>query len=151
MITKRELTEARLREALQRLLDGRPTKTRGDGLLTLNKINKEAELGNSYIHKFPDFVVYAKPIIEEHNTAKSKLLNDDFSLTEVKLTEAERFRAELNRERRLKERYRQERNDARKAKEELETLNNTLMYRLFELQQELRSQNDVVPILKGKS
>jgi len=138
MITKRELTEARLREALQRLLAGHPTKTKAGGLLTLNKINKEAGLGNSYIHKFPDFVVYAKPIIEKHNTAKSKLLNDDFSITEVKLTEAERFRAELNREKRLKERYRQERDDARKAKKELESVNNSLMYRLYELQEESR-------------
>ncbi|EDM64706.1 hypothetical protein PE36_22625, partial [Moritella sp. PE36] len=50
-----KLTEARLRDALQRLLDGVPTKTKAAGLLTLNKVNKEAGLGHSYIHKFTDF------------------------------------------------------------------------------------------------
>jgi len=141
-----ELTEARLRDALQRLLDGVPRKTKAAGLITLNKVNKEAGLGHSYIHKFPDFIDEAKPQIKKYNTDKKTLLNDDISLTEpeVALTESENFRVELNRIERLKDRYRHERNDAKNAKKELEKLNNTLMYRLFDLQEELLE-------LKGKS
>ncbi|SGZ08888.1 hypothetical protein [Moritella viscosa] len=148
-----KLTEARLRDALQRLLDSVPIKTKALGLLTLNKVNKEAGLGHSYIHKFTDFIDEAKPKIAKYNAEKSALLNDNFSLTEtdVELTEAESFRVELNRVNRLKDRYRQERGDARKAKEELEALNNTLMYRLFELQEKLGIQKNIVSKLKGKS
>ncbi|EDM67230.1 hypothetical protein PE36_22620, partial [Moritella sp. PE36] len=87
----------------------------------------------------------------KYNAEKSALLNDDFSLTEPELTEAESFRVELNRVNRLKDRYRQERGDARKAQKELEALNNTLMYRLFELQEELRIKNNVVSKFKSKS
>ncbi len=141
MASKREITEARLRDSLQRLLHGFPNKTKVSGLLTLNKINKEAGLGNSYIFKFPDFIEFAKPLIDEFNASKSKALNDEFSIPGVHLTKEEQLKAELNKEKRLKERYRQERDDARKAKADLEVLNNTLMYRVFELQEELRSKS----------
>jgi len=149
MARSRDLTEARLREALQRLLDGRPVRTKISGSITPNKINNEAGLGNSYIYKFPDFLDYAKPIIEKHNEVKNKAMEGKVVLSEIVLSEKEKFRIELQREKRLKERYRQERDDSRKAKNELESLNNTLMFRLYELQEELRHHKEV-PIISGK-
>ncbi len=141
MASKREITKARLEDALQRLLNGCPIKVKQVGLLTLNKINQEAGLSNSYIHKFPDFVEYAKPIIDKYNKDRSKTINDSFSIEESKLTDEERLKAELNREKKLKQRYLLERNDAIKAQKELEKLNNTLMFRVFELQEILRAKN----------
>ncbi|HDY7972696.1 hypothetical protein D8T65_07520 [Vibrio vulnificus] len=141
MASKREITKARLEDALQRLLNGCPIKVKQVGLLTLNKINQEAGLSNSYIHKFPDFVEYAKPIIDKYNKNRSKTINDSFSIEESKLTDEERLKAELNREKKLKQRYLLERNDAIKAQKELEKLNNTLMFRVFELQEILRAKN----------
>ncbi|MCC4236240.1 hypothetical protein LL266_06820 [Vibrio anguillarum] len=141
MASKREITKARLEDALQRLLNGCPIKVKQVGLLTLNKINQEAGLSNSYIHKFPDFVEYAKPIIDKYNKNRTKTINDSFSIEESKLTDEERLKAELNREKKLKQRYLLERNDAIKAQKELEKLNNTLMFRVFELQEILRAKN----------
>lgn len=136
MSSKREITEARLNEALQRLLEGNPVRTKNYGSITLNKINLEAGLGNSYIHKFPRFVEYAKPVIEKYN--QTRMIGEIRVKEIVALNDKEKFQVELQRERRLKERYRQERDDARKAKEEIESLANSLMFRLHDLQQELK-------------
>lgn len=151
MVSKRELTEARLKEALQRLLDGCPIRTKSSGRLSLNKINNEAGCGNSYINHFTDFVRdEAKPAIKKYNETREKAIEGDIVLTKVELSEKEVFRVELQREKRLKERYRHERDDARKAKEQLEALNNTLMFRLFDLQEEL-SSHKVVSISSNKN
>lgn len=149
MASKREITEARLREALQRLLDGCPVRTKPTGKLTLNKVNNEAGLGNSYIHKFPDVVEYANPIINTYNKAKRKLIEDGLPTSTMVLSEVEKLRIDKKREERLKEQYRQGRDDARKAKTELEALNNTLMFRVYELQEELRHYK--VKLLPTKS
>lgn len=137
MTDRRSITEGRLREALQRLLDGKPNNTKASGSLTLNKINREAKLGNSYIHKFPEFVAEVAPIIEKHNKEKDKVFAGDVDVTEIPLNAQERLRLDKLREGRLKERYRQERDDARKANTELEALNNSLMFKLYELQEDL--------------
>lgn len=64
----RKVTEGRLRSALHRLLDGKPERVKRFGKLSLNRINNEAGLGHSYIHKFEDFVKNeAIPAIEEFN------------------------------------------------------------------------------------
>ena len=136
-INKRDITETRLRDALRRLLDGCPLKTKKNGALTLNKINKEAGLGNSYIHKFPDFVEYVKPIINEYNASNTQI-NTEFA---PDITNQEQLKNNLIKEKRLKEQYRRQRDNAKKAQAELEILNNTLMYRIFELQEELRDKN----------
>ena len=141
MTYNREETKSRLYEALERLLKNQPKRVKIKGKLTLNMINNEAGLGNSYVHKFPDFVVYAKPVIDNHN--KNRLIVTEApSLDKAMFSEVDKLRLEKIREERLKVKYRQERNDAIKVKVELETMNNTLMFRLFELQKELA-------ILKG--
>jgi hypothetical protein len=137
-MSKRDLTESRLQEALQRLLKGFPKRTKASGRLTLNKINKEAGLGNSYIHKFPDFIDSAKPQIDGFNKDRNVQLEGGVILPTVNLTQEESLKADLKRETNLKEKYRQERDDYKKARVDLEALCNTLMFRNHELQQDLR-------------
>lgn len=136
-MSKRELTKSRLQEALQRLLIGFPKRTKSSGKITLNKINKEAGLGNSYIHKFPDFIGSAKPQIDEFNKNRNAQLEGGVILPTVNLTPEESLKADLKRQTNLKEKYRQERDDYKKARVDLEVLCNTLMFRNHELQQDL--------------
>ncbi len=136
MSYNREETESRLYEALVRLLQQQPKRVKIKGKLTLNMINNEAGLGNSYVHKFPDFVAYAKPVINSYNINRLSII-DDPTLDKAMHSEVDKLQLDKIREERLKVKYRQERNDAIKAKIELEAINNTLMFRLFELQKEL--------------
>lgn len=149
MSNKRALTEGRLRNALQRLLEGRPIRAKQAGKLTLNKINTEAGLGNAHINKFPDFVDEIGPKIDEYNQNKTRALESGVILPSVTLTPLESIKADLKREQKLKVKYRTERDDEKKAKVELEALNNSLLFRVYELQEELRYFK-VVPIsIKG--
>lgn len=130
MANSKQVTEGRLRNALQRLLDGNHTRVKATGKLSLNKINNEAGLGHSYIHKFVDFV-------ENEANPKIKAYNDKLespSQQTENVSEIDKLKAELKRERALKEQYRKERDDSRSALVEVETLNSTLMFRLHELQ-----------------
>ena len=137
MNNKKEITKARLKEALDRLLEGHPVKATKKGLLTLNKINIEAGLGNSYIHKFPEFVEYAKPLIKKHNEEVSIAVETSALDNNNQLSKEEILRTELRRERELKKRYKQERDDARITELKLQELNSVLMFRLHELQDEI--------------
>jgi hypothetical protein len=131
----KNITEGRLRAALQRILDGKPIRVKQGGKLSLNKINNEAGLGHSYIHKFVDFVENeANPKIKSYN---KNLVSEDHgdALSQDKLTDVEKLKANLKRERALKEKYRQERDDAIAAQKHMEQSNNNLMFRIHELQQ----------------
>lgn len=139
MKTAKPTAEQRLHEALNRLINGEPTKVKSTGQLTLNKINKEAGLGHSYIHKFPRFIEEATPIIEKYNQDRKLLLNNYLNIKEVELSEFEKLRIELNRERDLKDKYRKQKEDLEIKLKKLESLNNTLMYRVFELQNDINS------------
>lgn len=134
---------ARLRAALERLISGKPERVSPSGKLTLNRINNEAGLGHSYIHKFGDFIKYeANPAIESfnanYNPIKAKLLQN-----KVEPTETEKLKHKLKKETALKEQYRQERDDLQIINKELETQNSSLMFRLYELQEQLNLQNVV--------
>jgi hypothetical protein len=133
---KKVITEARLEEALERLLSGSPVRVKPEGTLTLNKVNKEAGLSHSYVHKFKEFVERATPKIDAFNKTKKQAF-EGANLGGVTLTETEKLKADLKREKALKEKYRSERDDAKTAQKEMEALNATLMFRLYELQEEL--------------
>ena len=149
-MASREGTEARLHAALKRLLEGKPQRVKNNGKLSLNRINNEAGLGHSYIHKFEDFVRdIASPAIESFNKTYDPS-HVELESQSAPLTEVEKLKAKLKKEKALKEKYRKERDDAIASCKELEKHNSTLMYRAFELQDELRSQN-VVSIAQDKS
>lgn len=138
----------RLQNALDRLLAGNPQRVKAKGRLTLNKINREAGFGQSYIHKFKSFINdIANPAIKKYNNSLDNSKIDSLSTlsaeTETETsTEAiivDKLKADLKREINLKVKYRKERDDLDARLKELETLNNSLMYRVYELQEELGS------------
>jgi len=148
-MSKVNTTEMRFRQALQRLKDGVPTRTKSSGKLTFNKINNEAGAGHSYISKacFKDFRDEIKPEIDAYNEEKNKALEGGVVLPEITLTLEENLKIELKREIGLKKQYKKERDDALKTKKELESMHNTLLFRIYDLQEELRPLK-VTPIKK---
>ncbi|HCM0920488.1 TPA: hypothetical protein N2828_003429 [Vibrio parahaemolyticus] len=134
--------EEKLKKALERLQAGKPVRTKPKGRLTLNKINNEADLGRSYIHKFRDFVEnVANPAIEQYNDALDDPEQSQQMASESEnMSELDKLRAELNRERELKVEYRWERDEALAINTELETLNKSLMFRVYELQEQLSAE-----------
>ncbi|CAH1217860.1 conserved hypothetical protein [Vibrio harveyi] len=137
-----KLAVERLQEALDRLLEGKPERVKATGRLTLNKINREAGFGQSYIHKFKSFInETANPAIDEYNSNlnRTHLEHLSTSPTSVKASIVDKLKVDLKREENLKVKYRKERDDLNARVKELEGINNTLMYRLYELQEELHS------------
>jgi hypothetical protein len=134
--------EEKLHKALVRLQNGKPLRTKSKGRLTLNKINNEAGLGRSYIHKFKEFVdKVANPAIEAYNELldSSKSPEIDESMTED-MSEIDRLKGELRQQIELKDAYRKERDEALAINDELESLNKSLMFRVYELQREIESE-----------
>jgi hypothetical protein len=143
------ITEARLQDALKRLLNGQQRHVKKNGRLTLNKINSEAQLGNSYIHKFPDFVDHAKPSIKKFNDNRERLMVDGLDIEiNTSISEIDKLKAELQRERALKLKYRLERDNAIKAKKLLELGYSELAKRVVELQEEHQVREYVVSSIK---
>jgi len=141
--------EAMLVHALQRLLDGTPTKVKPKGKLTLNRINNEAGLGNSYIHKFKDFVSYAKPIIEEYNLNREKTMVTGLDIKiNAPLSELDNLKAKLKRAEELKSKYRIKLDNATEARKQLEQKVSALMFRVYELQDELQQHKQTVVQIK---
>ncbi|MBR9787978.1 MAG: hypothetical protein GYB40_08590 [Vibrionaceae bacterium] len=137
--------EGLLVNAFQRLLDGKPLHVKATGKLTLNRINNEARLGNSYVHKFKEFVTYAKPVIDEYNLNRDKAMATGLDIElDVPLSELDRLKHELKKTNELKDKYRIERNNAIEARKQLEAENARLRFRVFDLQQELLDENSVV-------
>ncbi|EPW6432693.1 hypothetical protein ACWOHQ_004088 [Vibrio parahaemolyticus] len=137
--------EEKLKKALERLQVGKPVRTKAKGRLTLNKINNEAGLGRSYIHKFKDFVEnVANPAIEKYNASlddpEQSEQSEQMASGAEDMSELDKLRAELNRERELKVEYRRERDEAIAINTELETLNKSLMFRVYELQEQLSAE-----------
>lgn len=145
MISKRDITESRLYDALNRLLEGKPIRVKGTGKITLNMINNEAGLGRSYVHKFSDFLVYAKPIINEHNKQRELILENESILSDVVFSKKEQFNLEILRLEKLKRKYREERNDAIAAHKIVMKENAALSYRIHSLQTELQLLKQNVP------
>jgi hypothetical protein len=149
-MASREVTEGRLRAALQRLLDGKPERIKKAGKLSLNRINNEAGLGHSYIHKFENFVRdEANPAIKEFNENYDPLAAKLALGTQYEFTPDEKLRAKLKKEISLKEQYRKERDEAIQINNMLEQKNSTLMFRVYELQEDVRRDN-IVSFSKNK-
>ncbi|HCE1261403.1 TPA: hypothetical protein NJ132_000382 [Vibrio parahaemolyticus] len=133
-----EAAVERFQSALERLLDGKPERVKASGRLTLNKINREAGFGQSYIHKFKKFIEeIANPAIKKYNRELDNPQSPQKETSEQgDMSEIDKLRAELEREKELKDKYRKELNDVKKINKELETLNKSLMFRVYELQEE---------------
>ena len=133
-----------------RLLIGTPRNVKTKEKLTLNKVNNEAKLGNSYVHKFPDFVAYAKPLIDEYNQNRDKAMTKglDVEISGVELDQVDKLKAQLKKALELKERYRLERDNAVEARQQLEHKYSELMFHAHELQEDLNNRSNIVMHLK---
>lgn len=141
--------EGLLVNAFQRLLDGKPLHVKATGRLTLNRINNEAQLGNSYVHKFKEFVTYAKPVIDEYNLNRDKAMTRGLDIElGVPLSELDRLKHQLKKANELKAKYRIQRNNAIEARKQLEAENARLRFRVFDLQQELLDGKSVLTPIK---
>lgn len=141
------LTEERLHAALKRLLKGKPIHVKAKGKLTLNRINNEARLGNSYVHKFPDFVLFAKPEIDNYNFNRENVMRTGLDIEiEAPLSEFDSLRAKLNKAEELKKKYKLECDNANAARKEVEAKYAELLYRTYELQEKDLSNRKVVTI-----
>jgi len=145
MSRDKALTEALLQEALDRLLKGQPRKINISGKLTLNKINDEAGLSHSYVYKFTDFVTRTNPLIKEYNLNRDRAITTGLDIeVGAPLSEIDNLKAELARERKLKDKYRLERDNAIEARKLLEAQHSELMFRAYELQVDLQGYKKVV-------
>ncbi|ODW12899.1 hypothetical protein BBL81_04900 [Vibrio parahaemolyticus] len=141
--------EGLLVNAFQRLLDGKPLHVKATGKLTLNRINNEAQLGNSYVHKFKEFVAYAKPVIDEYNLNRDKAMTTGLDIElDAPLPELDRLKQQLKKANELKDKYRIQRDNAIEARKQLEAENARLRFRVFDLQKELLSEISVVTPFK---
>ncbi|MCG9707416.1 hypothetical protein L1D46_01145 [Pseudoalteromonas sp. Isolate3] len=151
-MTPLEKSIGRLNAALERLVIGKPNLVKAKGKLTLNKINNEAGFGKSYIHnkRFADWVKKtAKPAIKkfeiEYDPLKLELESGKEELSEI-----EKLKSKLKKERELKTKYRNELSEAIEKEKIAKKLVNDLMFRVYELQNEKQISN-VVCISKSTS
>jgi hypothetical protein len=135
--TKKQITEGRLRAALDRLLAGKPEKVPTNGKLSIKRVNDEAGLSRSYIYKFPEIVDEAEKAIAEY--IKEHGENYAQELVEVGEDEnrIEKLKRQLATETRLKKEYKQQRDNIKTAADLIAQREATLAYRVFELEQEI--------------
>lgn len=132
-----ELTLKQLEQALQRLLDGNPKRTKKDGKINISRINDEAGLSTSNINYYPSFIKYAKDKIKDHfdKIAEKKIKED----VQQGKTELDKLHEKLKHEKRLKKKYRDERNEQKLLNDHVVAQNVAMSFRLMELEAELQS------------
>ena len=143
-------TLIRLEQALERLIDGKPLKTKPDGRISLKRINDEAGLSSGGIYYYSSFVEKANSIIE---TAKRKVVygkRDQHKQSEQKLRE------QRDKEKQRKERYKAQRDQIKAFSDQVVAHNAQLEFTLYEalekvslLEQQLAIYK-VSPITTGK-
>ncbi|EGQ8734481.1 TPA: hypothetical protein NJ328_003810 [Vibrio parahaemolyticus] len=133
-----KVTEERLEEALKRLLTNKPVIVKANGKLSLNKINNEAGLGHSYIHKFQEFVERAKPQIEAYNHNRDKFMATGLDIDiEATISEVDKIKGKLKKSEKQRDIYRLERNNAVEARKLLEKQLAEMTHRAYMLQEEV--------------
>ena len=146
MNVRTQTTEQRLRNALQRLLDGRPERTKADSKISLSRINKEAGCSHGLIYKYPGVISEAKVAIEQHkvNQQRSSILEN---LSTSSNREA-RLKAERDKQEKLKRDYRDQRDNLQVLADSAVKRENELLFRCHELQLELNfiNKTKVVPL-----
>ncbi|MCG9705077.1 hypothetical protein HWA77_09545 [Photobacterium damselae subsp. damselae] len=142
-------TLIRLEQALQRLLDGNPIKTKPDGRISLKRINDEAGLSSGGIYYYSSFVETAKKTIQlrrqQDRTGKTKVNNERLN----------KLREQREKEKVLKEKYKEQRDNIKTFCDQVVAHNAQLEFTLFEalekisyLEQELASYK--VSSINGK-
>lgn len=139
MSLRPQITEQRLRDALQRLLDGKPERTRADNKISLSRINKEAGCSHGLIYKYPEVMIDAKVAIEQHKTKQqSESILESLSADIDKIT---KLKAERDKQEQLKRDYRVQRDNYQAMADDAVKRENQLLFRCHELQIELNKFN----------
>ncbi|ORT51724.1 hypothetical protein ST37_05095 [Vibrio sp. qd031] len=94
------ITRAKIEEALQRILQGKPQIVSSAQKLSVKAVEEEAGLGSGSVYYYPEIVSK----IKEHSLKKHGN-NKNSSLYEEKISS---LREQLKKEKRLKEKYRTE-------------------------------------------
>ena len=132
---QKEFTLQRLSDAFDRLKQGKPINTPGDGKISIKRINDEAGLSQGAIYYYKSFVSTAKAEITilEADRKKRQLI-DGMELGQT--TEA-KLRSDRDREKKLKTKYRSEANNLKQLSDVMVKENVSLAFHCMELQQEL--------------
>ncbi|TVP14811.1 MULTISPECIES: hypothetical protein [Shewanella] len=149
-VSKTQITEQRLRNALRRLLDGQPERTKADGKISLLRINKEAGCSQGLIYKYPEVIADARVAIK-HHIAKQKSQVGLESQSAGVAKEA-RLRAERDKQAELKHRYREQRDNFQALADDTVKRESALLFRCHELQLELNQyDSSKIVLLHGKT
>ena len=127
-------TEDELENALIRLLEGEPQRTKSDGKINWLRINNEAGLSKGGIYYYSEFMERTKRKIDLYK--KNKLLekvSDEISSEESQI---EKLKHERNTEKRLKLKYKADRDNQKILTDEVIKENVSLVNRLYELETE---------------
>ena len=136
----KNITDQRLQDALNRLLERKPLKTKADGKISIKRINDEAGLSQGAIYYYKEFISKAKIEIELYKQNQKKA---DFGINEIEvLPETKRLRKERDNEKRLKDKYREEKDSIKCLSDEIVQANVTLAFRVLELENEMRRQSE---------
>ncbi|MGL5667567.1 MAG: hypothetical protein ACRDD9_15705 [Shewanella sp.] len=148
--SKTQITEQRMRNALQRLLDGQPERTKTDGKIGLLRINKEAGCSQGLIYKYPEVVADARVAIEQHKAKQKSQLGLESLSTEG--NKENRLRAERDKQAELKRSYREQRDNFQALADDTVKRESALLFRCHELQLELNQyDSSKVVLLHGRS
>lgn len=135
MSIKSQATEQRLRDALKRLLEGTPERTKADKKINLSRINREAGCSHGLIYSYPLFICDAKIEIAKH---RDKLQQNAFRDNIYKdADKISRLKSERNKQEQLKCDYRNQRDHLQSLSDAAVKRENELLFRCFELQMEL--------------
>ncbi|HAS6870912.1 hypothetical protein ACEV8G_01300 [Vibrio parahaemolyticus] len=144
-MSKSKITEQKLRNALERLKNGNPERTKSDGKISILRINNEAGLSRGAIYHYKEFVEEAKAEIEIYNSNKKQEgILQNFSDDSSRL---DKIKSERDREARLKKNYREQRDNIKAMADEVIKRDASWAYRCLELQVELSrlAPDNVIP------
>lgn len=119
-------TLIKLEQALQRIVEGCPKRTKADGRINLSRINQEAGLSSGGIYYYPDFVESTKKYIQSLKESDSSVIKHGNISKESKLRE------QRDKERQLKEQYREQRDQMKTFCDGVVAKNAQLEFALFE-------------------
>ena len=119
-------TLIRLEQALNRLIEGAPVRTKPDGRISLKRINDEAGLSSGGIYYYSSFVELANQTIQ---SSKQKVIDGKHILTK---RSEQKLREQRNKEKQLKERYKAQRDQIKTFSDTVIAHNAQLEFTLFE-------------------
>ncbi|WP_324015090.1 hypothetical protein [Aeromonas hydrophila] len=135
MSIKSQATEQRLRDALKRLLEGTPERTKADNKINLSRINREAGCSHGLIYSYPLFISDAKIEITKHkNKLQQNLFQNNIYKDSDKIS---KLKSERIKQEQLKCDYRNQRDHLQSLSDAAVKRENELLFRCFELQIEL--------------